>query len=171
MNYLENKTVYLCGAIKQSKDDGVGWRDNITPILEQLKINVSDPCKKTIVQSEIGKDKQAFTDLIKHEKWDDIKELFWPVVRYDLRCVDKADFIIFNYDPDVQTVGSIHELVVANFEKKPILLKYDKAQLDKFNPWIATFIKSHHFFDNWDKLIEYLDGINSGKLDSSYWIL
>lgn len=171
MNYLKDKTAYLCGSIHSVSDDGMGWRDEITPKLQNLGVIVSDPCKKVIINSEVGKDKEQFKQVVMEERFRDIKELFWPIVRYDLRQVDKCDFVVFNYDTSIPMVGSIHELVVANFQKKVILLKYDKKQLSGFNPWIATFIKENHFFSTWDGMFEHLNAINDGKLDSSYWIL
>lgn len=171
MNYLKDKSAYLCGPIKNASDDGVGWREEITPFLNELGVTVLDPCKKISKNSEIGEQKANFTELILQENWDKLKESFWPIVRHDLRSVDQSDFIIFNYDTDVQTVGSIHELVVANFEKKIILLKYRKDQLSKFNPWLSIFVKSHMFFDEWYKMKDYLKNVNGGKIDSSYWVL
>jgi len=115
--------------------------------------------------------KKKFRKLIIAEQWDQVKKDFWPIVRTDLRLVDHCDFIILNHDPTVPTVGTIHELVVATFEKKVILLKYEKDQLDKFNPWMATFIKSHHFFSQWEEMFTYLHKVDSGQLDTSYWVV
>ena len=170
MNYLKLKTVYLCGAIKDATDDGISWRDTITPKLEKYGVNVLDPCKKTGNSEEIGDAKKRFRDIIIDEDWKQIKEEFWPVVRWDLRSVDKSDFIIFDYNTDVNTIGSIHELVVASSQKKPILLKYNKSQLSKFNPWIVTFIKESHFFSDWGDMFNYLEDVNNGIFDSSYWV-
>ena len=169
-NYLVGKSVYLCGNIKNAHLDGVGWRDAVTPTLETFGIKVLDPCKKTSTLSEIGEQKKRYTELSMKEDWKTLKEEFWPAVRWDLKSVDMSDFIIFNYDPTLPTVGSIHELVVATFEKKPILLKYDATQLDKFNPWIATFIKEKHFFKTWESMFLYLEDVNNGIFDSSYWV-
>ncbi len=171
MNYLKNKVAYLCGPIHDASDDGIGWRDFITPKLQKFDIIVSDPCKKTEKTSEVGTNKEKFKKLLLKEDFKLVKTGFWPIVRYDLRSVDKCDFIIFNYDTTAKMVGSIHELIVANTEKKVILLKYDKKQLNDFNPWLACLIKEHHFFATWDKLFKHLKDINDGKLDSSYWIL
>lgn len=170
MKYLNGKTVYLCGNIKGASDDGVTWRDDISNNLKKLGINVIDPCKKNSTMAEIGSAKQYFTDVAKREDWKTLKEEFWPIVRWDLKGIDRSDFIIFNYDPTVPTVGSIHELVVATYEKKPILLKYDTSQLDHFNPWMATFIKESHFFSTWEKMADYLEEVDNGKFDSSYWV-
>lgn len=170
--YLKNKMVYLCGPISGASDDGENWRELVSIRLKKMNIRVSNPCvKKTRGSSEVGEDKKKFRSLIMQEKWEDIKEEFWPIVRFDLRSVDKCDFLIFNYIPEIPTAGSIHELVVANFEKKPILLKYDKSKLDEFNPWICVFIKNHHFFSEWDDLFSYLEEVNRGKLDTSLWVI
>ena len=172
MNYLQDKSVYLCGTIYGNANDGVLWRDYMTPLLCDRGIKVLNPCKKVNdVCGEIGADKENFKKMVINEQWGDLKKEFWNIVRYDLRCVDLSDFIVLNYDPTVPTIGTIHELVVATFEKKVILLKYDKNQLDQFNPWMATFIKDHHFFSEWDDMLKYLDKVNDGVLDTSYWVL
>ena len=171
-NYLDGKTAYLCGSIKGLKDSGTKWRETITPLLQKMGINVLDPCNKnTIISEEVGKDKIKFQNMALKEDWGNLKKEFWQVVRYDLRCIDRCDFVIVNYDPTVPTIGTVHELVVATFEKKVILLKYDKDQLESFNPWMATFIKSHHFFPEWDSMLNYLGEVNKGILDTSYWVI
>lgn len=170
MNFLKNKIAYLSGSIFGLIDDGKGWRDYVSVELQKIGINVSNPCmKKTNGSSEIGDDKNKFKEIILQENWGKIKEEFWPIVHSDLRNVDSADFLIFNYIPDVPTVGTVHELVVANFEKKPILLKYDKEKLDRFNPWMCVFVKKHHFFSEWSCLFDYLKEVDNGKIDTSLW--
>ena len=171
MNYLKNKKCYLCGSILMAKDDGVQWREMVTNKLNKFGVEVLNPCKKVLNGKEIGDDKARFKKIILNEKWGEIKKEFWPVVRTDLRFVDHSDFLIFNYDAKSPTIGSVHELVVANFEKKIILLKYNKKDLKFFNPWICTFIKEHNFFSDWNKMFEYLEGINNGKFDTSLWVL
>lgn len=172
MDYLKDKVVYLCGTIHGDSDDGTGWRDEITPKLNKMGIHVLNPCKKVNSEfGEVGEDKRRFKKMVMGEDWDLLKREFWNIVRYDLRCVDKSDFLILYHDPTIPTVGTIHELVIATFEKKVILLKYDKSQLDSFNPWMATFIKSHHFFPEWDLMFDYLKDVNQGILDTSYWVL
>jgi len=175
MNYLKGKKVYLTGPIHSVNDDGTIWRDEITPSLYRYGMEVLDPCKKivngSVDLSEVGKNKQKFRDLVNSGDWGEVKRGFWPIVRCDLRMVDHCDFIIFNYDPLVPMVGSIHELVVATFEKKVILLKYEKKQLNDFNPWMATFIKEHHFFSEWNEMLIYLNKVNNGILDTSLWVI
>lgn len=172
MTYLNSKSVYLCGPLHACSDDGSSWRNEITPKLKSYGLTVEDPTKKTVNGlGEVGDDKAMFQSLVKQKKFMEAKEAFWPIVRKDLRCVDKADFVIFNYDAYSPTVGTWHELVTAANQKKPILLKYDEKQLDKFNVWVLTFAKSSCIFSEWDDMFSYLDKIDSGILDTSYWTL
>lgn len=169
--YLRGKRVYLCGPIAMLADSGITWRDYITPILANTYgCIVDDPCKKTTEGiSEVGKDKEYFKSLIQKKDWVTLKEKFYPIVRYDLKAVDKADFIIYNYNPNVPTVGSTHEAVNASQKKTPVLIKYDAKDIDSFNPWIVTFVKPTWIYDDWNDMFKYLDKINAGELDSSHW--
>ena len=171
MDYLKGKTVYLAGSIHHNDEDsGVGWRENITPNLEKFGLVVLDPCKKTIGDvGEVGDDKQMLKTLIKEKKFSEVKQMFFPILKSDLRCVDLSHFIIVNYRPKIRHVGTIHELVMANIEKKPILLYYPENELEDFNPWLACLVKSNHIFDNWDRMMEYLEEVNNGKFDTSLW--
>lgn len=171
MGYLSGKSAYLCGPIKSALDDGIGWRNTITPILEsRYSISVSDPCKETLDGTgEIGKDKINFQELIKAKQFAKLKDEFYKIVRKDLKAVDRADLLIIYHDPNLPTVGTIHELVIASEKKTPILLKYDAQHLDNLNPWIFTFIKSNWIFDEWEAMWKYMDNIHTGNLDSSHW--
>lgn len=175
MNYLKGKKCYLSGPIHSATDDGVQWRDYITPKLNDMGIEALDPCKVMvngdISISEVGKNKQIFRDLIKTENWQKVKEDFWPIVRKDLRMVDHSDFVIFYYDTEAKMTGSIHELVVAVNEKKVILIKYNKETLNDFNPWVATFAKAHHLFAEWDNLFDHLKKVDDGIFDTSLWVI
>lgn len=172
MNYLNGKSVYLCGAMQGYEDHGAGWRDKLTPFLKEKGIEVVDPTKTSSNGvSEVGDDKKRFRELVLKENWTQLKEEFWPIVRKDLRAVDKADFLICYYDPTIPTVGTIHELVVASAQKKPIFLKYDVERLNNFNPWISCLIKQKYFHNSWDSLKEHLRLVDRGEFDTSYWTL
>lgn len=172
-NYLKGKTVYLAGPIHAVDDDGIGWRNMITPILKKkFKIVVDDPCKKTINgKNEVKDDKKELIDLIKNKEFSKVKEKFWWIVRKDLRSVDKADFLIAVYDPCVHSVGTIHEIIEAHRQRKPVLLWYDIKKVEKFNPWILTFTKENMIFTEWEDLFSYLGEVNKGHFDTSYWTL
>ncbi len=172
--YLLSKRCYLAGAISMDSGDGIGWRSEITPRLEEFGVIVDDPCKTTIAsgKGEIGADKAYFRGLIKERKFEQLKKEFYPIVRKDLRSVDLANFIILGHDPEIPTVGTIHEIVIAtHIEKKPVLLFCPEEKLDKINPWMLTLVKKQWIFTNWDDMFKYLEKINSGDLDTSHWVL
>ena len=175
MDHLTNKTTYLIGAIHTTKenDNGVQWREDITPILEnKYKVVVLNPCKMSLNGfGEINTDKDVkyFKELIKQRKYAQVKEEFYWIIKKDLRCVDKSDFVIFNYNPTLPTMGSVHEVVNSINQKKPVLIKCDEEIMDHFNPWLLTLIKPQWLFTSWDDMWVYLDKINNGNLDSSWW--
>lgn len=173
MNYLSGKTVYLAGPIHDSKvvDDGIGWRNYITPILkEKYNVIVDDPCQKTLNgMGEVKDDKKMFRELIKTGNFLEVKRLFYPVVKKDLRSVDKCDFMIVVYDPTIHMMGTIAEIILACSQKKPMLMWYDKSKIEHFNPWVLTYFKATSIFTEWEDMFKHLDTINAGVFDTSYW--
>lgn len=171
MSYLNDRSVYLAGPIHAVDDDGVGWRDDITPLLkERFGVVVNDPSKISANgKVEVADDKKRFKDLIKMEQWAQVKEEFYPIVRKDLRCVDKSDFLIVVYNPCIHMFGTLHELMEAAHQKKPILIKYDREHLDHFNPWLTCLIKPQWLFPTWKAMWMYLDKINKGIIETSHW--
>lgn len=172
-DYLTGKDVYLAGPMFACKDDGVGWRDLITPrLINDYGLHVEDPTKKTADGlGEVGDDKALFKKLIAKKQFKIVREKFWPIVRKDLRCVDKADFLILLYDPNVHMFGTIHEWVAAHSQKKPILMKYNEEHLDTFNVWATTLVKPEWMFTEWDDMFDYLDLVRDGFIDRKYWTL
>ncbi len=172
MEYLKGKMVYLCGPITAVADDGVGWREEITPGLLSFNLNVEDPTKKTANGlGEVKDDKAFFKQMAKDRKFTELKKAFWPIVRKDLRTVDKSDFLIFGYNPDVPMLGTIHELVIAHQQRKPILMYCDDDKVGSLNPWVLTFIKPGCIFTKWSDMFDYLTKVNNGEFDTSHWTL
>lgn len=171
MGYLEYKSVYLAGPIHSCNDDGIGWRSWITPRLKKsFNLHVEDPSKKSVNGvCEVADDKKRFRQLAFEENWKELKEQFYPIVRKDLRCVDKADFLIAVYDPSLHMFGTIHEIIEASHQKKPILVKYDRSHLKEFNPWITCLVKDNWLFAEWDDMFKYMEKINSGDIETSHW--
>jgi hypothetical protein len=172
MGYLKDKAVYLAGSIHHNEEDsGVTWRENLTPTLQnEFGLVVHDPCKMTINNvGEVGDDKKMLKELIKQGDFNKVREVFFPILKSDLRRVDISHFIIVNYRPSIRHIGTIHEIVMANIEKKPILLYYPTNEIQEFNPWIACLVKSQHIFNDWDKMISYLKKVDAGEFDTSLW--
>lgn len=165
--------VYLTGPITAANDDGVGWRENITPKLLTYGLIVDDPVKNTVNGvGEVGEDKLKFKKLIKERRFEQARREFFPIVRKDLRSVDKSDFLIFYYDPSIPMFGTIHEIVIAHLQRKPILMFVPDDKVDGINPWVFTFIKSDCLFTSWEAMFIYLDSINRKvAIDYDYWTM
>jgi len=50
-----------------------------------------------------------------------VAESFWPALHIDLRMVDTSDFIICYCPTNVYSVGTPHEIILANEQHKPVL--------------------------------------------------
>lgn len=171
VQYLTGKTVYLTGNIHvtTNNDYGMGWRDKITPLLQKkYSLNVLDPSKLGIVN--MAKEQQYYCDLIKSRDFTKVKKEFYKIVRKDLKAVDKSDFIIFNHNPNLPTIGSMHELVNSTNQKKPSLIMCEEQYVDKLNPWLLTMIKPQWLFTDWISMFNYLDNIHkTGIVETSHW--
>ena len=54
MNNLKNMRTYLAGAMDRVPDGGIGWRNAITPMLQELSVSVINPCDKPIESAKEG---------------------------------------------------------------------------------------------------------------------
>lgn len=172
MNYLNGKACYLAGAMQNAQNSGIQWRLDITPKLESFGLEVYDPTHKmSSIAEEIGENKDKFRSLILNEQWVELKEEFKPVAKWDLRRVDLSDFIIINYIPYTASVGTWQELTICSSQNKPILLKYNKEDLQQFNPWISVLTRPEHLFSSWDLLFQYLEKVNEGHGDRDTWTI
>lgn len=171
--YLKDKQVYLAGAMYALEDDGVSWREQLRPRLETYGLKIVDPTNKNdAALSEIEENKQVFRELILQKEFSKVRELFDPIVSYDLRAVDHSHAIIAYYDPTVHTVGTIHEFIIAHTQKKPLLVKYDEEHLNQFNVWITKLVRPEWLFDTWDSMFDYINKIDRREFseeDLHFW--
>ena len=169
MGYLKNKCVYLAGNIHTTdkKDFGMGWRDIITPLLTAMEIDVINPCKEGFGDSK--EDMTYFRSLIKERNFKQLKKDFYRVIRKDLKAVDKSDFLICQHHPKMPTIGTVHEIVNATNQKKPVLILCDEQHIDDLNPWLLTLIKPQWLFTTWDDMFAYLRKIDNGDIETSHW--
>jgi nucleoside 2-deoxyribosyltransferase len=178
MGYLNGKTTYLAGPMFACADDGAGWRDEMTIKLEQFGVKVENPVKKTLQngQTEVDEDKRTFKRLIKEKKFDDLRRIFEPIGHADLRCVDKADFLVVVYSARLPMFGTIHEVVKACEQKKPILVKIDINDVNDgiVNPWLTVITKPSCWFLTWEAMIDHLKAVDimqEPEYNPRYWTL
>jgi nucleoside 2-deoxyribosyltransferase len=158
---LKNQRVYLAGAMDRVADRGNGWRDNITPFLENLGIIVFNPIKKpTVLGQEDQKTHEYKIRLKSQQNYDELSYLMKTIRSVDLRLVDISDFLIVNLDLEVHPCGTYEEIFWANRQKKPIIIHM--VQGKRFAPdWLFGTIPHEMIFSNWKDIKNYLDHINS----------
>lgn len=161
LNRLKNQRVYLAGAMDRAYDRGNGWRDYITPLLEQLGIVVFNPIKKP---GSIGMEDAATHELKLHlkknQEYAALSLLMKTIRSVDLRLVDISDFLIVNLDLDIHPCGTYEEIFWANRQKKPILIRVVQGK-QSTPDWLFGTIPHELFFDTWDDIIKYLSHINT----------
>lgn len=171
MGYLKRKVVYLSGPIAAVKNEKYPWNREAKKVVKSFGIKVIDPVKQKIDGlGETKEHKQYFKELLKKKKFKKVKELFWPILRRDLRATDVANFLIWYYDPEIPTTGATHEVVNAAGLQKPVLMFIPEEKLGQVSPWALTFSKHTQIFTKWDNMKEYLKKIDNKQFDSSKWI-
>lgn len=167
-NRLKNQRVYLAGAMDRVPDRGNGWRDNITPFLEELGVIVFNPIKKP---TSIGKEDEQ-VQILKHSykanhDYDKLSVLMKTIRSVDLRLVDISDFLIVNLDLDIHPCGTYEEIFWANRQKKPILIHMVQGK-ENAPDWLFGTIPHNMIFSCWDELKNYLLYINITKNINDY---
>lgn len=167
MNKLKGSRFYLCGPIDRVADGGVTWRKKITPSLQQLGINVIDPTDKPIEGEE---NRELRKRLLKERNFKQLAKIMKEIRCIDLRCVDVSDALIVYWDTQVHMVGTIEEVVLANRQKKPILIYFHQG-IDDIPDWLLGMLEEEFFFNNWTALLQYIEDINDGIITHKRWIL
>ena len=163
MNNLSGMRTYLVGAMDRVADGGVGWRNRITPILQNLSIQVIDPCDKPIESAKEGPNTRTVIDYYKKTgQFDKIRKEYGHIRNADLRCVDVSDFLIVNINMDVHMCGSYEEIATANRQKKPILVWCEQGKMEAPN-WLFFMLPHEHIFSSLDQMVNYLNQVNETK--------
>lgn len=161
MNRLKYNRCYLAGPMDRVADGGVGWRQDITPFLRRLGIQIFDPTDKPI---DIGTEDAEHRKLINQWKidgrYDDVTGWVKTIRAIDLRMVDLSDFIIAHVDIDVHMCGTFEEIFWANRLKRPILIHCQQG-VSNIPSWLFGVLPHQFFFGSWKELKNYISHINS----------
>jgi nucleoside 2-deoxyribosyltransferase len=167
-NRLNNQRVYLAGAMDRVKDRGNGWRDNITPFLENLGITVFNPIKKpTSIGLEDETTHSYKLELKRQLKYDELSSLMKVIRSVDLRLVDISDFLIVNLDLDTHPCGTYEEIFWANRQKKPIIIHIEQGK-NTTPDWLFGTVPHQMIFSSWSEIKTYLEQINSSSTIDHY---
>ena len=109
----------------------LGWRSILTPVLKALGITVLDPWNKPVIKGHENYGKEGvIPSKSEYEKdfWTNdetrarFETDFWETVHIDLRMVDIADSVITFVPTNIYSVGTVHEIVTARNQFKPVLM-------------------------------------------------
>lgn len=144
-NILKKSRAYLSGPMdfvgSRILEKYLGWRSIVTPILRALDIWVLDPWNKPAIRGH----KNYGQEGIKHSSTDYAKDFwtnaetraqfeqdFWATVHIDLRMTDLSDFVIAFVPTNIYSVGTVHEIVMARNQHKPVMLISPPVKYDMF---------------------------------------
>ena len=176
-NRLKGLACYLSGPMDFAADQGAGWRDDITPFLQQKDVFVFNPLKHVFAgTSDTDTVKRKRMDEYKSDgNWDAYREEMKDINHWDLRALDLSSFVIVNYDVNTFMCGTHEEVFVANRQQKPVLLVLTEPK-EKLPSWMLGRFPSEHMFDSWDELRLYIDDIDRNpdlvlsKADERRWL-
>ena len=156
MNRLNNQRAYLVGAMDRVADRGKGWRESITPFLEDLGVRVFNPLKKVNPIGQEDDYTHKYKQKLKAEnRYKALAKLMKTIRATDLRLVDISDFIIVNLDLDTHPCGTYEEIFWANRQKKPIIIHMEQGKLQTPD-WLFGVIPDEMIFSTWEEVENYL---------------
>lgn len=136
-NLLRCSRVYLSGPMdfvaSRDEEKRNGWRNRVSQFLQRFEVTVYDPWNKPTVAGlpHYGKEDEHSTD--KRQEWTfedsergdraraTLCNHFWSTLHVDLRMVDTSDFLIVYCPTNIYSVGTVHEIVMARLQNKPVL--------------------------------------------------
>jgi len=156
-NVLSGATVYLSGPMdfvaSRQEEKELGWRNRVGQFLKRYGVTVYDPWNKPPVAglAHYGKEDEFSTNKRNNWTFEDSKQgdqtraelcaEFWPTLHIDLRMTDTADFLVAFCPTNIYSVGTVHEIVMARLQHKPVL-----------------FVSPPVTFPVYDELTEHLKG-------------
>lgn len=157
--------VYLCGPMDFTKDLGVKWREEATDKLVEIGLlhrNILNPCSKPLSHTgaPLSEEQKLANDLRANQDWDGLEMLARKIIHVDLRMVDKADFLIVNLSDCDRTTGTIHEIVIASLQQKPIYIIDNKGK-NHVSMWLLGLVGHKRVYNNLDEVIREIRKIKN----------
>lgn len=134
---LSGATVYLSGPMdfvaSRKEEKELGWRNRVGQFLRRYGTTVYDPWVKPAVKGmrHYGKEDEFTTNKRNDWTYDDSRkgdqvrsklcDEFWSTMHIDLRMTDTADYVVAFVPTNIYSVGTVHEIVTARLQHKPVL--------------------------------------------------
>jgi hypothetical protein len=137
----------------------VGWRREITPLLQNFGIKVLDPSDKPPgFVDEDSDNRELRNHLIETEQYDLVSKYVKEIRTGDLYMVDKSHFMIAAIDLNIYATGTWEEIFWINRLKCPILVWCLQGK-KKAPHWLFGVINHKNIFDTMEDVIKYLEYI------------
>ncbi len=136
--FLEGTRAYLSGPMDfvadRETEKNSGWRVRMKAFLHSVGVTVFDPWEKPKVRGLHEYGLEDVKTIGHRNSWSfdateessrhraELAEYFWETMHIDLRMVDLSDFVIAYCPTNTYSVGTVHEIVVARQQHKPVLL-------------------------------------------------
>jgi len=167
-NILNGTRAYLSGPMdfvgSRIIEKYLGWRAILTPILHALGVAVLDPWNKPSIRghgAEYGRE-GILPNKAEYEKdfWTNaatrtrFETDFWETVHIDCRMTDVSDFLISFAPTNIYSVGTVHEIVLARNQFKPVLfvsppIKYEFfPELHGLDPAVKNLLQFYGLKEN-----------------------
>lgn len=172
---LEHFFIYLCGPIDFVEDGGIGWRDDMTQRLKKIgfeRENIFNPCRKPLLSDQdnyLSNEGELMSQYRKERDWDGLSGVVSKIAHIDLRLVDKSDLVIAAFPKDsegntIQTYGTIHEIVVAKQQQKPVLVFWEGGK-ENASAWIMWLVGHENVWSTPGDVVRYLKHICEGYVE------
>lgn len=145
-NRIGSIRVYLSGPMQYTADDGVGWRQKLTPELIKVGIdpnNILDPLSTRTGKLSVQDENKRLKFYKETDNYEGVKEVSRTLIRHDLRMVDVSDCLVLGVESQngemPRTYGTVHEIIVAVEQHKPIFILSDLTWKE-FPVWLIGLL-------------------------------
>jgi hypothetical protein len=172
MNLLNKTKCTVIGPMQYA--NGRNIRDFFKNELSTLNVTIFNHYNKPFDNQKLNESEQVTCKLkewAENEQYDKISNLK-SIRSFDLALIEKSDFIIFHFIPNIVTVGSWEEFFLANRSKRPIFFITEGGK--KLTPfWVFWTIPHNYIYSSKEDVLNMLKKINSGEkeIDSDRWRL
>lgn len=165
MNKLKNTRVYLAGNLENNAStNSITWRETVKRSLSPRGITILTPIEKMFTADlpEDDWNQKRIKEWRQNEQYEDVHLYMKEVIRKDLRLVDLSDFFIFNIDVSSPTYGTVHELVLASQQRKPVFICVGNKKMCPL--WIMGLFPSENIYNSIDEILSQIRMIDEGDI-------
>jgi hypothetical protein len=173
MNILNKTKAYLAGNLENANHTTNTWRSYIKEELKSSNITFLSPLEHMFIDDipENEGNQSVVKGYRANGDFEAAHQHMKKIIRKDLRLVDISDFFIFNFDTKTPTYGTMHELVLASQQRKPVFISVG----DKHNCplWIMGLFPHKYIYNNVEEIVGVLKKIDKGEIEinNSRWRL